>query len=118
MPIQDLNTTENLNLQLFASYLFLFSNILSIEATFQLKKSLITGITNINTKKTAKIAVSLQLIGTIIFLLLSFDEYESESTKENKAFLNANVLSSIATIIRFQTIINDPTSFTGSEDID
>ena len=118
MPIQDLNTIENLNLQLLASYLFLISNVLSIDATYKLKESLLTNQNNQKIKKTAKIAVSLQLIGTIIFLILSLDEYENDSTIENKAFLNANVLSTIATIIRFKTIINDPTSFTGSEDID
>ena len=108
---------KNLDLQLFASYLFLISNVLSIDATINLKKQIISNIENPNIKKTAKIAVSLQLIGIIIFLIISYEEYESQPTKSNLAFYNSNVLSTISNIIRFQAIFNPNTQFEGSEDI-
>lgn len=108
---------ENLNLQLLASYLFLISNIASIDATIALKKQYETNIENTSIKKTAKFAVSLQLIGIIIFLIVSFDDYQTLPTKYNKAFLDANVLSTISNIIRFQTLFNPNSSFEGSEDI-
>jgi hypothetical protein len=118
MDIQDINNLENIDLQLFASVLFLLSNILSIKATLDIKDSIINNTNNPEIKKTAKFAVSLQLIGIIIFLILSYDEYQSIPSSENKAYLSSNVLSTVSTIIRFQTIINDPTSFIGSEDLD
>lgn len=118
MPIQDLNYLENIELQILASEIFLFSNIISLKATIDLKKQLITNVDNPNIKKAAKFAASLQLIGSILFLILSLDEYNQEQNQNNSMFLKANILSTIATLIRFNTIINDPTSFTGSEDID
>ena len=117
MPIQDVNQLENIKLQLLASYLFLLSNIFSINATLGLKEQIISGNNIPQIKKTAKFAVSLQLIGIIIFLILSFDEYNNNPSSQNKAYLNSNLLSTIATIIRFQTLLNDPNSFEGSEDI-
>ena len=118
MPIQDLTYLENIDLQILASELFLFSNIISIKATIDLKQQIITNINNPNIKKAAKIAASLQLIGSILFLILSVQEYDQEQNQSNKMFLKANILSTIATLIRFNTIINDPNSFSGSEDID
>lgn len=117
MAIQDIDSLENIELQLFASFLFLISNIASIKATLDIKESIINEIDNLNIKKTAKFAVSLQLIGTVLFLILSYDEYNNLPSVQNKSFLSSNVLSTIATIIRFQTIINDPNSFIGSDDI-
>lgn len=108
---------DNINLQLFASYLFLFSNFISIEATLALKRGIETEIRNEYIKKTAKLAVSLQMIGIIIFLIVSYDDYQSLPTKSNKAFFDANVLSTISNIIRFQTLFNPNSSFEGSEDI-
>ena len=118
MPIQDLNYLENIEIQILASEIFLLSNIISLKATIDLKKQLITNIDNPEIKKAAKFAASLQLIGSILFLILSIDEYEQDSNYSNKMYLKANILSSIATIIRFNTISNDPNSFTGSEDTD
>lgn len=118
MPIQDLNYLENIELQIFASELFLLSNIISLKATIDLKQQLITNIPNYQIKKAAKFAASIQVIGSILFLILSIDEYQQESNSNNSMFLKANILSTIATFIRFNTINNDPNSFTGSEDID
>ena len=117
MPIQDLNYLTNIEIQILASEIFLLSNIVSLKATNDLKQQLITNIENPEIKKAAKLAASLQLIGSILFLILSIDEYQQDSTSNNKMFLKANILSTIATIIRFNTISNDPNSFTGSEDI-
>lgn len=108
---------DNINLQLFASYLFLFSNIISIKATLALKNQFEIEIRNEYIKKTAKLAVSLQMIGIIIFLIVSYDDYQSLPTKANKAFFEANVLSTVSNIIRFQTLFNPDSSFEGSEDI-
>ena len=118
LPIQDLNYLENIELQIFASELFLLSNIISLKATIDLKQQLITNIPNYQIKKAAKFAASIQVIGSILFLILSIDEYQQESNSNNSMFLKANILSTIATFIRFNTINNDPNSFTGSEDID
>lgn len=117
MAIQEVDNLENIELQLFASFLFLISNIASIKATLDIKESIINKIDNQNIKKTAKFAVSLQLIGTILFLILSYDEFNTLPSFENKSFLSSNILSTIATIIRFKTIINDPNNFIGSDDI-
>ena len=117
MPIQDLNYLENIELQIFASELFLFSNIVSLKTTIDLKQQILSNINNPNIKKAAKFAASLQLIGSILFLILSLDEFNQDPNNSNKMFLKANVLSSIATLIRFNTISNNPNSFSGSEDI-
>ena len=108
---------ENINLQLYASYLFLLSNILSITSTYELKCEIEGFPVNGNIKKTAKIAVSLQMIGIIIFLIISLDDYKNNPSKSNLAFYNANILSTISNIIRIQAIFNPSTEFEGSADI-
>lgn len=118
MAIQDSSSIENINAQIFASIIFLISNIFSLKSTIDLKQQLLTNINNDQIKKTAKFAVSLQLIGTILFLILSYDELDQNPSNDNIAFFNANILSTVATIIRFNLITKDSSSFTGSEDID
>lgn len=113
------NNLKQLDIQIAFNGALIFAISINIYITKLYKDNLISK-TNVNKNKIYSLALlssNIFLIVTIYFLVLSYENYQSEKDEPSFNFYMASVLSYIAQSIRVSSIIKYPDSISGSEDV-